>query len=137
MGSEASARRSTRRERPTVGDGNGNGNGTSEEATETFTFTPINAMRSLENVELSAERRKDDAVMGGKRARRGTPVREVEGVEEEAGVEEETEERRASKTFWARERQGDDARAAGAFEWITADACGVQRGAVAELDSDS
>ena len=54
-----------------MGDGNGNGNGTSEEATETFTFTPINAMRSLENVELSAERRKDDAVMGGKRARRG------------------------------------------------------------------
>ena len=103
MGSEASARRSTRRERPKVGDGNGNGNGTSEEATETFTFTPINAMRSLENVELSAERRKDDAVMGGKRARRGTPVREVEGVEEEAGVEEETEERRASKTFWAPE----------------------------------
>ena len=65
MGEEASARRSTRRERPTVGDGNGNGNGTSEEATETFTFTPINAMRSLEHVELSAERRKDDAVMGG------------------------------------------------------------------------
>ena len=97
MGEEASARRSTRRERPTVGDGNGNGNGTSEEATETFTFTPINAMRSLENVELSAERRKDDAAMGGKRARRGTPVREVEGVEEE------TEERGASKTFWAPE----------------------------------
>ena len=58
MGEESSARRSTRRERPTVGDGNGNGNGTSEEATETFTFTPINAMRSLETVELSAERRR-------------------------------------------------------------------------------
>ena len=61
-------------------------------------------------------------------------------MEEEAGVEEETEERRASKTFWAPESaRGKATRisAAGAFEWITADACGVQRGAVAELDSDS
>ena len=65
--------------------------------------------------------------MGGKRRARNASERG-------GGREEEREERRASKTFWApgeRERQGDDARAAGAFEWITADACGVQRGAVA------
>ena len=48
-------------------DGRGGGCETGAgEATETFNFTPINAMRSLENVELSAER---EGGMG-KRARR-------------------------------------------------------------------
>ena len=43
------------RRSPAVGDG--------DAPTDTFTFTPINAMRSLENVELSAER---ERTRGGK-----------------------------------------------------------------------
>ena len=71
--------------------------------------------------------------MGGKRARRGTPVREVEGVEEETEGEKSVEDvlgaesARGKATMLARWR----------IRRITADACGVQRGAVAELDSDS
>jgi len=93
----SAGRRSTRSKTQREMSGDGNGSGTSEEATETFTFTPVAAMRSLENVELSADRRVADAATGGKRARRGTPVREAKKAEAA------TEERRVSKTFWAPE----------------------------------
>ena len=53
-------------------DGRGGGCETGAgEATETFNFTPINAMRSLENVELSAER---EGGMGKRARRASTPA---------------------------------------------------------------
>ena len=91
-----------------------------EEATETFNFTPINAMRSLENVELSAER---EGGMGKRARRASTPA--AKAAKDDAGgenfntddVETTTAttttattnsftfamhgDRRESKTFWA------------------------------------
>ncbi|OUS43752.1 WD40-repeat-containing domain protein [Ostreococcus tauri] len=97
-----------------------------EETTETFGFTPIGAMRSLENVELSAERNKGsvreaETPKSGKRVRRtSTPGKRrasaprVEAADDErendatATMKEDLNdinvvesERRASKTFWA------------------------------------
>lgn len=69
-----------------------------EDATETFGFTPIGAMRSLENIELSAERAgrpvgEGEGASTGKRARRGTPARatRARAVEAEEDASEETE----------------------------------------------
>jgi len=68
-----------------------------EDATETFGFTPIGAMRSLENIELSVERSGRPAGTGegastGKRARRGTPARATRmRVEATEDASEETE----------------------------------------------